>query len=205
MIEINLFSIPADDFNSKVGRCIARNRFDRETIGTSIEDFSKGFLKDNLDRIESKLGIGEISTIVNSSDVLTRKDLSCINYYLGKVGLKVQIQNVADDEDNPTSVPTGIVEWNIINRNFIQNDYPTTTKIVPSPDEDIISTLKQIVENSDVFDEKFAGLKNPFTELFDNLKRIKDVSGSVNSALVGKVYEYLDQLGFDVFCATSED
>jgi len=205
MIEINLFSIPADDFNSKVGRCVARNRFDREVIGTSIEDFSKGFLKDNLDRIESKLGIGEISTIINSSDVLTRKDLSCINYYLSKVGLKVQIQNVADDEDDPTSVPAGVVEWNIINKNFIQNDYPTTTKIIPSPDEDIITTLKQIVENSDVFDEKFSGLKNPFTELFDNLKRIKDVSGSVNSALVGRVYEYLDQLGFDVFCATSED
>ena len=205
MIEVNLFSITPEDFNSRVGRCIARNRFDRETIGTSIEDFLKGFLKDNLDKFESRLGIGDLSSIVYSSDALTRKDISCINYYLSKVGLKVQVQNVADDEENPTGIPEGIVEWNVINRNFIQNDYPTTTKVVPSPDSDIIDTLKQIVDDADLFDDKFVGMKNPFTELFDNLKRIKDISGSTNAALVGKIYEYLDQLGFEVFCATSEE
>ena len=206
MIEVNLYGgIPIDDFNSRVGRCIARNRFDRETIGTSIEDFLKGFLKDNLDKIESKLGIGDLSSVISSEDALTRKDISCINYYLNSVGLKIQVQNVADDEDNPVSIPTGTVEWNVINKNFIQNDYPTTTKVLPSPDADIIDTLKEIVENADLFDSKFAGMKNPFTELFDNLKRIKDISGTTNAALVGKVYEYLDQLGFEVFCATSED
>ena len=205
MIEVSMYSIPADDFNSRVGRCIARNRFDRETIGTSIEDFCKGFLKDNLDRIEAKVGYGNISDIVNSSDALTRKDLSCINYYLNREGLKIQIQNVADDEENATTVPSGIVEWNIINRNFIQNDYPTTTKIIPSPDQDIIDVLNQVIENSDLFNEKFAGMPNPFKELLDNLKRVKDISGSINSTLVSRVYELLDQLGFDVFCATSED
>lgn len=205
MIEVNLYSIPSDDFNSRVGRCIARNRFDRETIGTSIEDFLKGFLKDNLDKIESKLGIGDLSSVISSEDALTRKDISCINYYLNSVGLKIQVQNVADDEDNPVSIPTGTVEWNVINKNFIQNDYPTTTKVLPSPDADIIDTLKEIVENADLFDSKFAGMKNPFTDLFDNLKRIKDISGTTNAALVGKIYEYLDQLGFEVFCATSED
>ena len=205
MIEVSMYSIPADDFNSRVGRCIARNRFDRETIGTSIEDFCKGFLKDNLDRIEAKVGYGNISDIVNSSDALTRKDLSCINYYLNREGLKIQIQNVADDEENATTVPSGIVEWNIINRNFIQNDYPTTTKIIPSPDQDIIDVLNQVIENSDLFNEKFTGMPNPFKELLDNLKRVKDISGSINSTLVSRVYELLDQLGFDVFCATSED
>jgi len=205
MIEVNLFSITPEDFNSRVGRCIARNRFDRETIGTSIEDFLKGFLKDNLDKFESRLGIGDLSSIVNSSDALTRKDISCINYYLNKIGLKIQVQNVADDEENPTGIPEGVVEWNVINKNFVQNDYPTTTKLVPSPDSDIIDTLKQIVDDADLFDDKFVGMKNPFTELFDNLKRIKDISGSTNAALVGKIYEYLDQLGFEVFCATSEE
>ena len=48
-------------------------------------------------------------------------------------------------------------------------------------------------------------MKNPFTELLDNLDRIKSVSGAVNSAIVGKIYECLDQIGIEVFCATSED
>lgn len=205
MIEVNLYSISPDDFNARVGRCIARNRFDRETIGTSIEDFLKGFINDNLDRIEAKVGVGGISELVSGEDPLTRKDISCINYYLNREGLKIQIQNVADDEDNPTSIPTGMVEWNVIDRNFIQNNYPTATKIVPSPTEDIPDVLKQIVDNADLFGEKYVGMPNPFTEMFENLKRIKDISGSVNSAIVSRIYEYLDQLGFEVFCATSED
>ena len=112
-----------------------------------------------------------------------------------------------DDEDNPTGVPSGnMVEWNIIDNNFIQFDYPTAIKIIPNPDQDIIEVIKQIINNSGLFDpDKFAGMKNPFTDLIVNLDRIKNVSGSVNSALVGRIYEVLDMVNFDVFCATSEN
>ncbi len=118
-----------------------------------------------------------------------------------------QVQNVADDEENPVGVPTGdIIEWNIIDENFIQNDYPTATKILPSADQDIITILKQVVNQGSVFSEsKFAGIKNPFTDLFTNLDRIKNVSGSIDPGLISRIYEYLDQIGIKVFCATSED
>ena len=205
MIEVNLYSVPVDALDSRVGRCLARNRFDREAIGTSIEDFTRGFLKDNLDKIEARLGMGNLSSVVNSDDVLTRKDLACINYYLGKSGLKFQILNVTDDEENSVSVPEGTVEWNVINRNFIQNDYPTATKIIPTADEDIPSILKRIVDESGLFGDKFVGMSNPFNELFDNLRRIKEVTGSINNSLISRIYDLLDQMGIDVFCATSED
>ena len=205
MIEVNLYSIPVDDFNSRVGRCVARNRFDKETMGVTIEEFVKGFLRDNLDKIESKLGMGDLSEIINGEGMLTRRDLSCLNYYLNKVGLKFQIQNVTDDEENPTGIPDGAIEWNIINKNFIQYDYPTAIKILPGLEKDIPVVLREIVENSGAFKDKFEHMKNPFTELLDNLDRIKSVSGAVNSAIVGKIYECLDQIGIEVFCATSED
>lgn len=205
MIEVNLYSVPVDALDSRVGRCIARNRFDREAIGTSIEDFTRGFLKDNLDKIEARLGMGNLSSVVNSDDVLTRKDLACINYYLGKAGLKFQIQNVTDDEENAVSVPEGLVEWNVINRNFIQNDYPTAVKIIPSADEDIPVVLRRVVEESGLFGDKFAGMSNPFTELLDNLKRVKDITGGINGSLVSRIYDLLDQMGIEVFCATSEN
>lgn len=204
MIEVNLYSVPVDALDSRVGRCLARNRFDREAIGTSIEDFTRGFLKDNLDKIEARLGMGNLSSVVNSDDVLTRKDLACINYYLGKAGLKFQILNVTDDEENAVNVPEGSVEWNVINRNFVQNDYPTAIKIIPTADEDIPAILRRIVDESGLFGDKFTGMNNPFTELFDNLKRIKDLTGSISSTLVTRVYDLLDQMGIDVFCATSE-
>lgn len=205
MIEVNLYSVPVDALDSRVGRCLARNRFDREAIGTSIEDFTRGFLKDNLDKIEARLGMGNLSSVVNSDEVLTRKDLACINYYLGKSGLKFQILNVTDDEENSVSVPEGTVEWNVINRNFIQNDYPTAIKIIPTADEDIPSILKRIVDESGLFGDKFVGMSNPFNELFDNLRRIKEVTGSINNSLISRIYDLLDQMGIDVFCATSED
>lgn len=207
MIEVNLYSIPAGDNTAKVGKCLARNRFDREAMGVSVPEFVKGFLRENLDKFETGVANPELNSLINSDGILSRKDLACINYYLVQSGFMFQVINVADDEENPNGVPNGdVIEWNIIDNNFIQNDYPTATKIIPSVDQDIPTTLKQIVDESGLFDnDKFAGLKNPFSNLFTNIERIKNVSGSINATLVSRVYEALDQVGFSIFCATSED
>ena len=206
MIEVNLYSIPANDPSSKVGACIARNRFDRESLGVSIEEFVKGFLRNNLSLMSGGISDGPVSELINSNTTLTRKDMACLNYYLEKAGYRVQIQNVTDDEENPTGVPSGnMIEWNVIDSNFVQFDYPTAIKIIPNPDQDLVDVLKIIINQSGLFDpNKFAGMKNPFTDLVVNLDRIKNVSGAVNSALVGQIYEVLAQVGFDIFCATSE-
>lgn len=207
MIEVNLYSIPAGDNTARVGKCLARNRFDREAMGVSVPEFVKGFLKDNLDKFETGVANPELNSLINSDGILSRKDLACINYYLVQTGFMFQVINVADDEENPNGVPNGdVIEWNVIDNNFIQNDYPTATKIIPSVDQDIPTVLKQIVDESGLFDnDKFAGLKNPFTNLFTNIERIKNVNGSINATLVSRVYEALDQVGFSIFCATSED
>lgn len=207
MIEVNLYAITPDDFNSRVGRCVARNRFDQEAMGVSVIDFTKGFLKENLDKFEGGIGNNDLEDLINSDTVLSRKDMSCINYFLGKLGYKVQIQNVADDEENATGVPSGeVIEWNVIDNNFIQNDYPTATKLMPSAGTEIIGTLKQIINQCGLFDtSKFAGLKNPFTDLITNLERIKNVTGGNNGTIIAKIYELLDNCGISIFCATSED
>ena len=207
MIEVNLYSIPAGDPESTVGKCIARNRFDKESMGVSVMEFVKGFLKNNLSMFEGNLGNPDLVAMINSSSVLTVRDFSCINYYLTQIGYKVQIQNVADDEENATGVPSGsVIEWNVIDRNFIQYDYPTATKLMPGPDMDIPAILRQIVEQSGLFDsDKFRGIKNPFTELLNGLDKIKNVSGQVSPAITTKIYNLLDQLGISIFCASSED
>lgn len=206
MIEVNLYAITRDDVNARVGRCVARNRFDKEAMGVSVIEFAKGFLKDNLGNIPG-FSDTALEELINSDTVLSRRDMSCINYFLGQQGYKLQIQNVADDEDNPTGVPTGeVIEWNIIDNNFIQNDYPTATKITPAAGTEITSVLKQIIDQSGLFDEsKFAGMKNPFKELIDTLDRIKGVTGANNGTIVAKIYDLLDNLGITVFCAISED
>lgn len=207
MIEVNLYSIPAQDNNSMVGRCVARARFDKESMGVSVMEFVKGFLKDNLANFESNIGNAELISFINSDNLMSTKDLACVNYYLVQAGYKVQIQNVADDEENATGVPTGeVVEWNVIDYNFIQHDYPTATKIIPGDGMEIPAILRQIVSQSGLFDSnKFSGVKNPFTILLNNMDKVKNISGSVSSAITSQIYNLLDQMGFKVFCATSED
>lgn len=206
MIEVNLYEIPAKNVGSTVGRCIDRSRFDKEALGTSVLDFVKGFLKTNLHNFDAALQNPDLVSLINEDGNLTAKDFACINYYLAKAGYMVQIQNVTDDEDNPTSVPAETIEWNIIDRNFLQFDYPTATKINQASGADIIAVLDQIIQESGLFDNsKFAGIKNPLKEIVETLKQIKNIKGSVESSPVTKAYEILDQLGITIFCAFSED
>lgn len=206
MIEVNLYSVSSQDPTATVGRCVSRSRYNREG-GISIMEFVKGFLKNNLEHFENSLGNSELVAFINSNVTMSTTDFSCINYWLGKAGYRVSIFNVADDEENAVGVPTGeVVEWNIINRNFIQNDYPTVTKIIPGSDMDIPAILRQIVEQSGVFSpDKFDGVKNPFVILLNNLDKIKKISGEVNSNITTQIYAILDQLGFNILCLVSED
>jgi hypothetical protein len=188
------------------GRCIARSRFSKESMGVSIMEYVKDFLKDNLDTLETAIGNADLVSIINSDQVMTTKDFFSIQYYLGDLGYTVKIWNVADDEVNELGVPEGsMVEWNVIDRSFMQYDYPTTTKIVPGPDEGIADTLKNIVEQSGLFDsDKFNGIKNPFTILVNNLKQEQETMGNVNPGICTRLYALLGHLGIDIFCATSE-
>jgi hypothetical protein len=117
-----------------------------------------------------------------------------------------QTINVTDDEEDPVTVPSGIIEWNSIDHNFLQYDYPTATKIIPGEGMDIPAVLRRIVETCGPFNiDKFAGLKNPLLEMLNNLDRVKSVTGNVNSSITTRLYDLLDQLGIEVFCATPED
>ena len=207
MIEISLIQIPADEWTSTVGKCVARNRFDKEAMGVTIEEFARGLLKENLEKFESGIGSAELVEMINSSGFFGRKDLACVNYYLSKVGYQVKIFNVTDDEVNATGVPTGeVVEWNVIDRNFLQYDYPTAIKIIPGEGLDVPGVLHQVIDQVGVFDsDKFAGLKNPFTDLLNAMDSIKSTTGGVNSGITTRIYGLLDQIGIDLLCLRSED
>lgn len=207
MIEVNLYSIPANEASARVGRCVARNRFDREAMGVSVEEFVKGFLKNNLNKFEGGIGSAELVELINSGNTsFSKKDLACVNHYLIGAGYKLQVINVTDDEENASGIPDGeVIEWNIIDNNFIQNNYPTATKIIPGANMDIPEILKTVVQQSNIYNsDKFSGMKNPFTELLNNLDHIKKLTGDVNSNIVAKIYQLLDEVGIEIFCATSE-
>lgn len=206
MIEVSLYSVQGTDPSVMVGRCVARSRFDQETMGINAMQFVKGFLRNNLDTLDGALSSSELSSFLNSDTTMTTKDFASICYFLSQAGYKITIWNVTDDEDNAQGVPDGdVIEWNVIDYNFIQNDYPTATKVLPSENETIGNTVTKIVEQCGLFDEdKFAGIRNPFKSLLLNLKETAEVTGSVQGSTITQIYALLKQMGIEIFCALSE-
>ena len=205
MIEVNLFSVPTADYDATVGKCVSRARFDKESMGVSVLEFVKGFLRDNLDNLESSMSNSDLVDFINSDQAMTSSDFASLQYLLGQIGYKVTIWNVADDEENANSVGAGTLEYNVINHNFLQSDYPTVTKLIPSEDQNVAEIVGMIVEQSGLFDEsKFSGVKNPFSILINNLKDEDGKLGKINSSIITKVYTLLDQMGINIFCATND-
>lgn len=205
MIEVNLFSVPASDVSAKFGSCVARARVDLEAIGSNAYEFAKGFIRDNLDNLEGSIGNSDLTQLINSNEILTTVDFATLKYVLKKIGYLVTIWNVAEDEENSQGVGEGTIEYNIVNHNFLQSDFPTATKLIPEEGKDIADILSEIVEQSGVFDpSKFAGVKNPFTGLLNGLAQEKENTGNINATIATQIYNILDQLGFEIFCATAE-
>lgn len=206
MIEVSLYSVPANsDINISMGRCVDRTRFDKEALGTGVMEFVKGFLKTNVPNFEVALNNADIIGFINGDQNMTTKDFASINYYLAKAGYIVKIQNVTDDEENPTGVSSETAEWNVIDYNFMQFDYPTAIKIIPAEGMDVVSVLKQVVDQSGLFDsDKIGGIRNPLKEIVDQLEKVKDQIGRIEPGLATKIYDILDQVGVKVFLATGE-
>jgi hypothetical protein len=205
MIEVSLYAIEPGDNYSKTGRCVARNRFDKEAMGTSVEEFVRGFLKDNFERFSSDGR--EINSILEDNKFLSRMDLACINNLLIRIGYTFIVTTVADDEENPTGVPSGdVIEWNIINLNHLQDDYPVATKIIPDLPQDFCKIFKQIVDGCGFYNEdKFSGVQNPFTPLLNSLDKQRELTGDVSSSISSKIHKLFEDHGIRIFVATSED
>lgn len=202
MIEVNLYSLLENNINASAGYCVDRIRFDKEARGISVMEFVKGFLRNNLSHFESALKNSDIVDFINSDITMRTKDFASINYYLAQAGYLVQIQNVTDDEENPVSVPAGITEWNIIDTTFLQYDYPTTMKVIPADGMDVVEVLDKIIGQLSFFDRDALGsVRNPLKEYVENMKKVKNLNGSVSISLTTKIYETLANLGIKIFTA----
>lgn len=207
MIEVNLFSINSVDPNTLVGRCVARSRFDLDTMGVSVMEYTKKFMRENLDTLESGLGNSDLVGLINSDMNMTVKDFYSINYLLSQVGYKITLWNVADDEENPLEVPDGdgVYEINIIDNCYLQNDLPTVTKVMSASGDSLVDTLENVINQIGLFkDDHFNGVDNPLEKLIRALKTERDISGSINATITTKLYQVLEQLGIKLFYAASE-
>lgn len=206
MIELSLYSVPVGSgVNAPMGTCVDRIRFDKDAMGTSVMEMAKGFLKTNLQSIEPALGNDDIISFINGDMTMTTTDFACINYWLAKSGYLVVIQNVAEDEDNPVGIASEGAEWNVIDTNFMQHDYPTAVKIIPTDGMNVVDVLKRVIEQSNLFDSnKLGNTRNPLKEAVGKLEKVKELMGIIEPGLSSKIYSILDQVGIKVFLAIGE-
>lgn len=197
MVEVTLISV-ANKF-SQVGHFVARKRANLEMLGVSKSEFLKGFLKNNLSELETVLNNADLVRFISSDSFMTNKDFQSINFTLGEVGYIMIVGFVADDEINPTSVPSGTVEYNIIDSSFIQEDLPTITKISREVGGSIAEVLRQIISQSGLFNPNtLAGVKNPFSLYLNNIRDEESTTGTISSSLAGMVYQNLEFMGIKV-------
>ena len=156
MIEVSLYSVPTgSNISVTMGKCIDRARYNKEALGVDIMNFVKGFLKTHINDYEATLGNVDVISFINNDSPMTTKDLASINYWMLKAGFLVKMFNVTDDEENAEGVSPESSEWNIINKNYLIDNLPTAIKVIPEAGTDIITVLEKVVDQVDVFNEKF--------------------------------------------------
>lgn len=202
MIEVTLISAAE---GNKVGRFVSRRRASLEQLGVNKNQFIHAFLKDNMDTIETALHNPDLVNIINSDMLLTNKDIASIKYTLSTVGYQMLITFSADDEVNSVSIPTGEVEYVIVDNTFLQDDMPVATKESNALGTSILPVLTKIVESLGFYnDDKFKGVANPLKSLLRQAQDDEKTLGAPSAAVVNRMYMVLDQLGIDLYAIIGE-
>lgn len=202
MIEVTLISSTE---GSRVGRFVSRRRASLEQLGVNKNQFIQGFLRDNMDTIETAIHNPDLVNLINSDTLLNNKDIASIKYTLSTVGYQILVTFAADDEVNNVSIPTSEVEYNIVDTTFIQDDMPVVTKETAPLGSSIVPVLNKIVDSLGFYsDDKFKGINNPLVGLLNQAKDDEKTMGTPSAAVVNRVYTILEQLGINIYAIIGE-
>ena len=202
MIEVTLISATE---GSRVGRFVSRRRASLEQLGVNKNQFIQGFLRDNMDTIETAIHNPDLVNLINNDSLLNNKDIASIKYSLSTVGYQMLVTFTADDEVNSVTVPTGEVEYNIIDSTFIQDDMPVSTKETASLGSSVVPTIKSAINNLGFYSEdKFKGVNNPLLGLIKQAEDDEKTTGAPSSAIINRIYMILEQLGIQIYAIIGE-
>lgn len=202
MIEVTLISAAE---GNKVGRFVSRKRANLEQLGVNKNQFIHAFLKDNLDTIETAIHNPDLINIINSDSLLNNKDIASIKYTLSTVGYQLMVVFLADDEVNSVSIPTGEVEYNIVDKTFLQDDMPVATKETTALGSSILPVLSKVVDSLGFYNEdRFKGVANPLKSLLRQAQDDELTIKAPSAAIVNRMYMVLDQLGVEIYAIIGE-
>lgn len=202
MIEVTLISATE---GSRVGRFVSRKRASLEQLGVNKNQFIQGFLRDNMDTLETALHNPDLVNLINSDTLLNNKDIASIKYTLSTIGYQMLVTFTADDEVNSVTIPTGEVEYNIVDGTFLQNDLPVSTKESSALGGSIVPVLTRAIESLGLYSEdKFKGVNNPLSGLLRQIADDENTTGAPGAILVNRIYTILEQMGIQIHAIIGE-
>lgn len=202
MIEVTLISATE---GSRVGRFVSRKRASLEQLGVNKNQFIQGFLRDNMDTLETALHNPDLVNLINSDTLLNNKDISSIKYTLSTVGYQMLVTFTADDEVNSVTIPTGEVEYDIVDWTFLQDDLPVSTKESSALGGSVVPVLTRAVDSLGLYNEdKFKGVNNPLSGLLRQISDDENTTGAPGAILVNRIYTILEQMGIHIYAIIGE-
>ena len=79
-------------------------------------------------------------------------------------------------------------------------------KVIPGDGMDVVEVIDKIVNQLSFFDRDSLGsVRNPLKDYVEQLKKIKNLNGSVSVGLTTRIYETLASLGIKIFTAQGSE
>jgi len=166
------------------------------------------FLIENIDYVDAYINDKAIVANIREIQALTTTELACLRYMLGTFGLDVLAYIVAETEDNPEGLATGLVEYNIIDTNdYMTASIPFVSKIVMDADKASLPALyKAIDENFELFKgDLFADFGNQIVQYSNILDTSAQLTGIVMPAVTNQINSILNFLGIKIIVITNSD
>lgn len=166
------------------------------------------FLIENIDYVDAYINDKAIVANIREIQALTTTELACLRYMLGTFGLDVLAYIVAETEDNPEGLATGLVEYNIIDTNdYMTASIPFVSKIIMDADKASLPALyKAIDENFELFKgDLFADFGDQIVQYSNILDTSAQLTGIVMPAVTNQINSILNFLGIKIIVITNSD
>lgn len=194
-LELNLVKI--ENIYSQASKIIARRRV---LVGNDTEAMSQiiSFITDNIDIFNSILTDKSLVAKLENLQSLSIDEFQCLRYILAENGVDILIWAIADVETNEDGVPTGQMEYNLVDRtNYSSNFIPFCTKLnVMQNDFKVSDVYKKIVNlyglfNSTLFEDR----PNPILNDITVMEQQESVLGTAPVAVTTHVNSILEFVG----------
>lgn len=181
-LEVNL--VRTSSIDSRMAKFIVRERFKVEN-DTEALDAIKQFISNHMDTFTASISNKVFLNSLSNLQSLTINELDCLRYVLSvTVNLDIWYWYVSDNETNPTEVPAGIYEYQIVDKsNVVGMFIPFTTKISQSQSDNKLTTLYDQINDMFGFFKStlFTGIENPLTKMINSIKGDENVLGITSS------------------------